>query len=170
MNRRLLPRSMLVLALLAVSAWASHAENLALPPIEVKFVEVPASAELLAKVRNGGFVLYLRHGYTDNSRPDRLPAVDLNDCSTQRPLTDAGRQLARRVGESIRKARLPINEIRISPLCRAKETTIAALPGKPFTFDHLLMYTANLTDEQKAPIIASIPPALWDELLRKGQK
>jgi phosphohistidine phosphatase SixA len=140
---------------MAVSHLASSAASPASAPAASTFVEVPASAELLAKVRNGGFVLYLRHGHTDNSRSDRMPAVDLNDCSTQRPLTEQGRQLAKRVGEAVRKARLPINEIRISPLCRVKGTAAAAFPGKPVTIDKLLMYTANLTDVQKAPIIAN---------------
>ena len=155
MNRRLLARSMLALALLALSPLASCAANAASPQAEVKFVEVSASAELLAQVRKGGFVLYLRHGYTDNSRSDRVPTVNLDDCSTQRPLTGEGRQLAKHVGESIRKAHLPIGEIRTSPLCRTKETTQAAFHDKAFTIDKLLMYTANLTDAQKVPIIAN---------------
>ena len=67
-----------------------------------KFVEIPATRETLNQIRTGGFVLYLRHGYTDNSRPDRMPNVNLNDCSTQRPLTDEGRKLARNVGEAMR--------------------------------------------------------------------
>lgn len=149
-------RSMLfAIAAVLVSPLVSAATSTASTQIASTFVEVPANAELLAKVRGGGFVLYLRHGYTDNSHADRVPDVDLNDCSTQRPLTEEGRQLARRVGEAISKARLPIGEIRISPLCRAKESAAAAFPGKPVTIDKLLMYTANLTDVQKVPIIAN---------------
>jgi phosphohistidine phosphatase SixA len=156
MNLRLLSAyKLLALATMVVSPVASGAASPASAPVASKFAEVPASAELLAKVRHGGFVLYLRHGYTDNSRPDRVPAVDLNDCNTQRPLTEEGRQLAKRVGEAISKAKLPISEIRVSPLCRSKDTTAAAFPGKPVTIDQLLMYTANLTDVQKAPIIAN---------------
>ena len=155
MNRRRPERLLLAVALLAISPLASRAENAASTPAAVKFVEVPASAQLLAKVRQGGYVLYLRHGYTDNSRPDRVPAVDLDDCNTQRPLTEEGRQLAKRVGESIRRVRLPIGELRSSPLCRATQTTQAAFPGKTFTTDKLLMYTANLTDAQKVPITAN---------------
>ena len=131
------------------------AASAASAPAPASFTEVAATAALLAQVRAGGFVLYLRHGYTDNKRADRMPAVDLADCSTQRPLTEDGRQLARQVGESMRKARLPIGEIRSSPLCRAKETTAASFPGRSFTIDQNLMYTANLTDAQKAPIIAN---------------
>jgi phosphohistidine phosphatase SixA len=116
------------------------------------FVEKPATAETLTMLRKGGYVLYLRHGYTDNSKPDRMPAVDLNDCSTQRPLTEEGRKLAASVGASIRKAKIPVGEIQVSPLCRVKETTEAAFGGS-FVVNEKLMYTANLTTEQKKPII-----------------
>ncbi|MDD2536695.1 MAG: hypothetical protein PHW78_09145, partial [Macromonas bipunctata] len=48
------------------------------------FVEVPDTARTLQQLRAGGYVLFLRHGATDNTRPDRAPAVDLDDCGTQR--------------------------------------------------------------------------------------
>lgn len=118
-----------------------------------KFTEIPATRELLSQLRSGGFVLYLRHGTTDNTRPDRFPTVDLNDCRTQRPLTEEGRKLATFVGEAIRKARIPIGEIRVSPLCRAKESADAAFPKLYYTVDKDLMYTANLTSQQKRPIL-----------------
>lgn len=125
------------------------------PAPAAKFVEIPISADNLRQLRHGGFVLYMRHGYTDNTRPDRTPAVDLADCSTQRPLTEEGRQLAARVGESIRKARIPFADVHVSPLCRVKETAAAALPGQRVTVDENLLYVANLTQAQKAPIIAN---------------
>jgi phosphohistidine phosphatase SixA len=118
------------------------------------FVEIPATAQTLKALRGGGFVLYLRHGNTDNSRPDRQPAVDLDDCSTQRPLTEEGRVLSANVGEAIRRARIPLAEIRVSPLCRARDSAAAAFPDQERQVDLKLMYTANLTDAQKAPIIA----------------
>lgn len=120
-----------------------------------KFVEQPATSEMLSHLHDGGYTLYLRHGTTDNTRPDRFPAVDLNDCSTQRPLTDEGRKLMGRVGDAMRKAAIPLGEIRISPLCRVRESAAAAFPGKPATIDHDLMYTANLTSEQKVPILSN---------------
>lgn len=118
-----------------------------------KFTEIPATRALLAQLKSGGFVLYLRHGTTDNTRPDRLPDVDLNDCSTQRPLTEEGRKLAAFVGDAMRKARIPIGEIRVSPLCRSKESADAAFPKRSYSIDKDLMYTANLTSQQKRPIL-----------------
>lgn len=120
----------------------------------VRFAEIPASAGTLQALRRGGFVLYLRHGLTDNARADRVPLVDLDDCASQRPLTPAGREQAVRVGEAIRKAGIPLGELRISPLCRVRDTAAAAFPDSRPEIDRLLMYTANLTDTQKAPIVA----------------
>lgn len=121
-----------------------------------KFIEIPATRDLLPLLRSGGFVLYLRHGTTDNTRADRFPAVDLNDCSTQRPLTPEGRKLAAFVGEAMRKTRIPVGEIRVSPLCRAKESADAAFPNMHYTVDDDLIYTANLTEQQKRPILKHI--------------
>ena len=125
-----------------------------LPPAAARFVEHTASAETIRQLRAGGFALYLRHGYTDNTRADRVPSVDLNDCSTQRPLTEEGRQVAARVGEALRRAKIPIGDIHVSPLCRVRESTLAAFPWQIHVVDRDLMYTANLTAGQKAPIIA----------------
>ena len=159
MNAHPSPMSLLhclaMLALLALLPLPSHAAEGLAPLAAAKFLEIPATKPLLDAIRAGGFVLYLRHGTTDNSRPDRVPAVDFADCSTQRPLTEDGRQLAARVGEAIRKAGFPIGDISVSPLCRAKESAVAAFPERSFSIDELLMYTANLTDSQKAPIIAN---------------
>lgn len=128
------------------------------PPLAAagpQFTERLATRDTLAQMRKGSFTLYLRHAITDNSKPDRLPAVDLDDCATQRPLTDQGRVMAARVGQAIRAARLPINHIHISPMCRVKDTAAAAFPGRQVEMDPRLMYTGNLTDAQKAPIVAN---------------
>jgi len=145
----------------AFSAWGqtappAPATGFGLPPAgAAKFPEVAATTSTLQALRQGGYALYLRHGPTDNSIPDRMPKVDLNDCATQRPLTPAGRQLMAAVGEHMRKARIPIGEFRVSPMCRAKDSAAAALPALQPTVDPNLMYVANFTDAEKAPIIAN---------------
>ena len=145
----------------AMPAWADNALSPAaplqgLPPATaVKFVELAATADTLSLLRNGGYALYLRHGPTNSAIADRLPAVDLNDCNTQRPLTDEGRQLMAKVGESIRKARIPIGEFKVSPMCRAKQSAAAAFPKLAPEVDNKLIYVANFTDAEKAPIIAN---------------
>lgn len=116
------------------------------------FVEVMATRSILEQVRAGGFVLYMRHGNTDNSRPDRVPQVDLNDCSTQRVLNDEGRRVASQVGEALKKARIPVGEVSVSPMCRTKETAQRVF-GDKFTIDPRLMYTSNLTSVEKKSVM-----------------
>lgn len=134
---------------------ATHPDRSPLMHTQAEFIERAATPKTLGLLRQGGYVLYLRHAPTDNSKPDRLPAVDLNDCNTQRPLTNEGRALAARVGKAIRAARIPIKSIYISPLCRVKDTAAAAFPGRQVQVELNLMYTGNLTDAQKAPIVAN---------------
>jgi phosphohistidine phosphatase SixA len=124
---------------------------------EAAFVEKMATPELLAEVRKGGYVLYMRHGTTDSSRADRAPSVDLNDCSTQRVLNDEGRKLSAAIGQDLVKAKVPIGEIFFSPLCRARESAELAFPamkGKMHA-ELNLAYSANLTAEEKKPVLAA---------------
>lgn len=137
---------MLLLAMLMLP-FSGHAMERTPDP----FVEIPATAELITSLRQGGFVLYMRHGATDSAYPDQVP-IDLNDCSTQRPLTEAGRAEIATVGQAIRQARIPVSEIFSSPLCRARESTQIAF-GDRFTVINELMYTAHLTSAEKLPVI-----------------
>lgn len=149
------------LSLVGVAAWLTvlpaptHAADSASAdkPIQ-KFPELLATPLHLEELRKGGYTLYLRHTKTDTHRSDRVPTVDLDDCSTQRPITEEGRQLTTRVGVYIRKARIPVSEVYASPLCRVRDTMAAAFPKLAYTVDNQLMYLANLTAEQKKPIIA----------------
>ena len=50
-------------------------------------------------------------------------------------------------------AKIPIDPIHISPMCRVRDTAAAAFPGRDFMVDKQLMYTANLTVDQKVPIL-----------------
>jgi hypothetical protein len=53
--------------------------------------------ELLGALRAGGYILYFRHADTDHSQNDeRMTSVE--DCTTQRNLTDRGRDHSRAIG------------------------------------------------------------------------
>jgi len=78
-------------------------------------------AELLAQLRAGGYVLYLRHTSTDFSQDDaRMKGFE--DCANQRNLTDGGRSEARALGQHIKRLKIPIGEVLASPYCRTMET------------------------------------------------
>jgi phosphohistidine phosphatase SixA len=119
------------------------------------FVEKRATPELMQALRGGGYVLYMRHGFTDNSRPDRVPSVDLNDCSTQRPLSEAGRKLMQQVGRSLKASRIPLGKILVSPMCRTLDSARLAI-GDQFEVVEALMYSANMTSTEKQPRIEAL--------------
>src|SRR5919106_6808402 len=78
-------------------------------------------AELLNRLREGGYVLYLRHTSTDFSQNDsRMTSYE--DCASQRNLTDRGREEARAIGEHVKRLKIPIGEVLASPFCRTMET------------------------------------------------
>ena len=84
-----------------------------------------SGGDLLAALRAGGYVIYFRHADTDHSRQDQ-PPVNLDDCSTQRVLSEKGRQNSRAIGEAIRALDVPIGPVLASPLCRTVETAVLA--------------------------------------------
>ncbi|MDX9843700.1 MAG: histidine phosphatase family protein [Aquabacterium sp.] len=120
-----------------------------------KFVERMATPALLAQLRQGGYVLYMRHGTTDNSRADLVPLGDVRDCSRQRVLDEGGRKLSVQVGRFIRQAGIPVVEVLHSPLCRARDSAQLAFPDQPGGVRQVdvLLYTANLTQAEKQPVL-----------------
>jgi phosphohistidine phosphatase SixA len=119
---------------------------------ERPFTVLKADAALLKELRSGGFVLYLRHGKTDPRQPDQVP-IRLDDCGTQRPLTNEGRDEITAVGAALRRAGIPLGEVFSSPLCRAVESAKLAC-GKTVKIENNLMYTAHLTSAEKEPVLA----------------
>jgi phosphohistidine phosphatase SixA len=92
------------------------------------------NAELLSRLREGGYVLYLRHTSTDFSQNDsRMTSYE--DCASQRNLTDQGRDEARAIGEHVKRLKIPIGEVLASPLCRTMETARLAFGKAKATND-----------------------------------
>jgi hypothetical protein len=79
------------------------------------------AGELLERLRSGSLVVVFRHAATDRSDDDD-PRVDLDDCTTQRNLTDDGRADARSIGAAFRALRIPAGPVWASPYCRARDT------------------------------------------------
>jgi phosphohistidine phosphatase SixA len=77
--------------------------------------------EVAERLRDGGYVVYLRHAATDHSQRDRL-GVPLSDCSGQRNLDDAGRAQARALGRAWRALAIPVGAVLSSGYCRTRET------------------------------------------------
>ena len=80
-----------------------------------------ADEALWAKLKAGGQVVLMRHAVTTPGVGD--PAgMRLDDCATQRNLTDEGRRHARRTGEAFRERAVVVERLLVSPWCRCLET------------------------------------------------
>ena len=88
--------------------------------------------DLWALLAGGGQVVVMRHASTDPGVGD--PAhLRLEDCATQRNLSAAGREEARRIGEALRARGVPIGQVLSSRWCRCLETARLAFgKGEPW--------------------------------------
>ncbi len=85
-------------------------------------------SKIVPMLKQGGYVLVLRHGATDESQKDVYPFV-FNDMTKQRQLSDQGRKVARDMGAAIKILGIPIGQIYSSKLNRAIETGSLVSPA-----------------------------------------
>jgi phosphohistidine phosphatase SixA len=72
-------------------------------------------------LRAGGQVVLMRHAATTPGAGDPT-GFRLDDCATQRNLSEAGREEARRVGAAFASRRVPVGRVLSSRWCRCLET------------------------------------------------
>jgi phosphohistidine phosphatase SixA len=84
-----------------------------------------ADDALWAQLRAGGLVVFIRHAETDPGVGDP-PGFRIDDCKTQRNLSAAGREQAKRLGEAFRRERVPVAQVLSSEWCRCKDTATLA--------------------------------------------
>jgi hypothetical protein len=83
----------------------------------------PAVAEALwQRLAEGGFVIFIRHARTDFNVTDAINGVTIGDCSTQRPLSNIGRDDMRALGATFRRRAIPVAKVYSSEFCRAVES------------------------------------------------
>ena len=87
------------------------------------FVNKLDDEDLVAALREGGHVIYIRHAKTNKDWGDQIsPELDLEDCNTQRQLSDEGKVDAKQIGEGIKAAGIPVGNVISSEYCRAYNT------------------------------------------------
>ena len=89
---------------------------------------------LINKLKEGGKLIFIRHAYAPgNGDPTNF---NLNDCSTQRNLSNEGRKQAKLIGKFFTKNNIEIGDILSSEWCRCKET--AKIAFKNFSTNSFL--------------------------------
>jgi broad specificity phosphatase PhoE len=125
--------------------------------------EQPGGRDLVARLREGGHVIFIRHAATEATEDD--PSPDLADPSTQRNLSDDGREQARQLGRAIRRLQIPVGTVLASPYERTRETAELAFGRDRVRVTHDLLNEAypGTDDEDLARrlrrLLATRPPA-----------
>lgn len=115
---------------------------------------VHADAALWDKLKGGGYVVLIRHAATEPGTGDP-PGFKLDDCATQRNLSAAGRDEARRLGEAFRRHAIPLGAVRSSPWCRCLETARLAFGrAEPWPALKSLYNDASGEAEQRREVLA----------------
>jgi phosphohistidine phosphatase SixA len=100
-----------------------------------------AAADPAALLRAEGCVVLLRHAQTTAGIGDPTN-FRLDQCSTQRNLSDEGKEQSRRIGQWFKARGLTPRSVQTSPWCRCKDTAELAfgkyteLPALGSTFDN----------------------------------
>jgi broad specificity phosphatase PhoE len=105
-----------------------------------------AQDDVWSLLRQPGHAVFMRHsdapgsgGYGDP------PGFRLDDCATQRNLSDAGRAHARRTADALGKYGVTFGQALTSPWCRCKETAVLVLGREAQSFAPL----SNLVGRQE---------------------
>lgn len=96
-------------AVLALSSLPAAAQNTA------------PEAERIGALRDGGYVIVFRHSATHQDQADTDP-LNPDNVAKQRQLNNDGRALAKSIGESLRKLRIPVGQVYTSLFRRAIDT------------------------------------------------
>ena len=83
-------------------------------------IKADLNKNLMNQLLDGNKLIFIRHAYAPGSGdPNNF---NLNDCSTQRNLSNEGRQQALKIGEFFKKHEIRIEKVFSSEWCRCKET------------------------------------------------
>ena len=95
-----------------------------------------AGASLVQHLRQGGYVILMRHAHSPGELPDSHTA-DAENIRHERQLDETGRSTARAMGRAIKKLHIPVGAVLSSPTYRALETVRFAVLGPARTYAEL---------------------------------
>ena len=83
-------------------------------------IKADLNQELSLELKKGGKIIFIRHAYAPGGGdPENF---DINNCDTQRNLSEEGRDQAKEIGNFFIKNDIPIFKVFSSEWCRCKET------------------------------------------------
>lgn len=108
------------------------------------FIGAPAIAadgSIWSKLKQGGYVLLIRHGPVDTMTHSTNPDAEFDNCIGQNNLSPQGQQEAAQTGRAFKRHRIPIGAVLAGPYCRTQDTARIAF-GHVQVWDALDLLTA----------------------------
>jgi phosphohistidine phosphatase SixA len=104
---------------------------------------------LLKLLKQGGYVLYFRHGATNETGEQTVESKDLDNCAIQRNLSPEGKAQTKSIGATIKRLQIPFGDIYTSPYCRCVDSAMN-LFGKAKKSDalHFAIHTTRVQNEE----------------------
>ena len=118
-----------------------------------------APDELIEKMQDGGYVIFIRHAITEKDYADQISAV-MGDCSTQRTLSESGWGEAKEIGDGFNRHAIPVGDVISSQYCRAWQTADLAFGTYEMNADLNFEPAEEYTDEQFAAMRERMTPHL----------
>ncbi|MDA9150296.1 histidine phosphatase family protein [Candidatus Pelagibacter sp.] len=83
-------------------------------------IKAEIDKDILASLKEGNKLVFIRHAYAPGGGdPDNF---DINDCNTQRNLSESGRQQAKNISNFFIENQINFKKVYSSEWCRCKET------------------------------------------------
>jgi phosphohistidine phosphatase SixA len=98
--------------------------------IEVPYAQNLTGQALVSALRQGGYVIVMRHASSPREVPDKKTA-NPDNVNLERQLDEAGRTTAIAMGKALRDLKIPIGDVFTSPTYRAMETVRLGQFGNP---------------------------------------
>jgi phosphohistidine phosphatase SixA len=128
--------------LLTIGLFTAQAQSPAVSP-----------TELVAKLRQGGYVLVMRHASSPREAPTKEVA-NADNTKLERQLDAAGRRAAQAMGQALRDLHIPVGDVFTSPTYRALETVKLARLANPRP-------VSELGDGGQSMQSVGVPQAAW---------
>ena len=87
-------------------------------------IKADSNQNVINELKRGGNLIFIRHAYAPGGGDPKN--FDINDCKTQRNLSNSGRDQAKKIGSYFKKNNIPIGKVYSSEWCRCKETASIA--------------------------------------------
>ena len=83
-------------------------------------IKADSKQNVISELKKGGNLIFIRHAYAPGAGdPDNF---DLNDCKTQRNLSERGKDQAKKIGAFFKDNEIKIDKVISSEWCRCRET------------------------------------------------